>query len=104
MANSASPTAETAEIYATFLDAHARFAEGIGERTIMLDLAHAREVARNLRGAEEAPAGSPAFAVIPLDLLRVGTVSKVGWSVTVTFDGPREANLMLDLLSDTNPR
>ena len=95
MADQVSPTAE---VYAVFLDAHARFAEGVGERTITLDLAYAREIARYLRGAGEASESSPAFAVVPLDLLRAGTVSKVGGSVTIAFDGTHEANRLFDLL------
>lgn len=100
MADQVSPTAE---IYAVFLDAHARFAESIGEQTVAVNLAYAREIARHLRGAGEASPTAAAFAIVPLDLLRAGKLSRTDQSVTVAFDGADEANRLFDLLNGTDP-
>ena len=100
MADQGSPTAE---IYAVFLDAHARFAESIGEQTVTVSLAYAREIARHLRGAGGASATAPALAVIPFEVLRAGKVARTGQSVTVAFDGVDEATRLFDLLNGPDP-
>lgn len=94
MADQQSPTA----IYAVFLEAQARFAEGMGEQHVTLGVDYAREIARSLRGGAEPPAGAPAFVVVPVDLLQAGTVSGTGSTVTVEFDGPDDAIRLVTLL------